>query len=519
MEIPASADPPASVVSSSSVESATPSPHAGVRKAKAPATSPVASTLSIQNLLLKIADQNSSRVLRLWTSDRISLPAIGDAKSQERIARSVRPAAKSAEVVTDRLTIPSAKAVSIQAPAPTAPVLVKVVPQASPVAAEPASIVFTPAPAVTIHAEAQPAPAQAMTESKPERLTKDSSGNSWIMLAASGQPSILFAQSNSTDVREFPVSALNTQTPPQKANQRRQLALASQPGTGMVSGFIPAGVMVKVRGAAQVDYFSADGVDRISDTQSERYFVARNLNEGAAVVQMFSELEGDVITAVGVPVVSSTATQVDFRDLQTARIRGNLWNSESPQPLGIAHAEIRLVGFPQKLVITGEDGSFDLGDVQLPRGIATFIEARLPGGYTHRYTLTSVSNSKPLSLFLFSDERIQTWVGSLEGGVSPNSGLIVASVKSDHAKTGRPVVKPMAGSSAVGAETYWLSPTDELQEPSRAPVGRAPYFQWIGVEVNAKSVIAGLQSARGRWIHAEWVPTSPGVVSVLNPAE
>jgi hypothetical protein len=481
--------------------------------------------LDTQRLLLKLAYQNSDRVLHLWTSGPVSIPATGQGKARRLIAHAHQLISPKAAMITDRLTTHSSKAMSIQTTTPEVPQIVRVAAQSfvavperplvlAPVPEAPQARTTQPEvrPSVPTEASAQSTPIQVAAETKSERLTRDASGNSWVILSSAGQTSVLFAQANSRDVSHFPTSAVTTQAQSQMASQGKPSAMENQSGTGMVSGWIPAGMTVKTRGAAQIDYYG-------SDAQTERYFVARGLKETAAVIQMVSEVDGEVVTAAGLPVLASSTTQVDLRNLQSVRISGNLWSSESPRPRGIAHAEIRLVGFPHRLAITARDGSFDLGEAQLPRGIATFLEARLPGGYTHRYALSALARVKPLNLFLFSDERIQGWVGSLEGGVSSSSGLIVASVKSEQAKMGHPVVKSLTDDSDHGAETYWLSENDELQEPIKSSNSRAPYAQWIGVEVTAKSVLAGLQSARGRWLQAEWIPTSPGVVSVLSPAE
>jgi hypothetical protein len=487
--------------------------------------------LSPERLLLQLALQNSDRVLRLWTSDPISLPARVPVKARVDVA--ARPKASSpAEIITDRLSIQSAKVMSSHHLASESSTSTSESLKSAPVADQRSSV-----PAVLSRASEQ-ALVGAPTPVKPQapisavssasensripqasikRLTKSSSGNAWIVLEPEGQPAIVFAQANAVAVREFPATVLDNQS--EKSTQSKSAGVSIQSSAGMVSGWIPAGTEVKVRGAARVDYYSDDGRMSATDSHGERYFVARNVGAGAAVVQMTQEQDGEVLTAAGVPVLPSSATQIDLRQVARARVRGHLWSSESSAPTGVAHAEIRVVGFPHLLAITNKDGSFDLGEIQLPQGLSAFIEARLPGGYTHRYALHSAQASQPVDLFLFSDERVQGWLGSLEGGVSPSSGLIVASVRSNLAQGARPVVKPLIPASEQPAETYWITKDDSLQEPLRSPSKSGAFTQWIGVEVTSRSVLAGLQSARGRWMQAEWVPTSPGVISVLSPSE
>ncbi|MBU6376033.1 MAG: hypothetical protein KGQ59_08565, partial [Bdellovibrionales bacterium] len=162
---------------------------------------------------------------------------------------------------------------------------------------------------------------------------------------------------------------------------------------------------------------------------------------------------------------------------------------------------------------------FDLGEVQLPVGMGVFVEARLPGGFTHRYAVSSKSVQKPLSLFHFSEGRIGRWLQGLEGGLSAESGLVVGSVPASKAKMGSPKIKSLGVSAKGSAETYWLDSQDQLMDPTVSAPSSARYVQWLGVEVSGRSVLAGLQSSRGRWLEAKWLPVSPGVITVVSPEE
>ncbi len=503
---------------------------AGETRFASKARSTLIARVASEKVLLQLALQNSERVIRLWTAEPVSLPARGPAKSRIEVAAS--GSSKHQEVITDRLTIPSAKVMASHSEPLATPVVPVEMHELQPVVAE-RPLVLAPAVAMSETSAVQAVTAMniqrpsntdadRVSGAQPEntrmkRLTKTSRDDAWVVLSSPGQPSIVFAQTNTGAIREFPSVDLNIQT--DKNSHGKSAGASIRSSAGVVSGWIPAATEVRVRGASRVDYYSRDGRTPAPESHGERYFVARNLRPGAAVVQVAKEADGDVATSAGVPVLASSATQIDLRQVQSVRIRGHLWSSESSEPRGVAHAEIRLVGLPHHLAVSNEDGSFDLGEAVLPIGLAAFIEARLPGGYTHRYAVDPTRASKPLRLFLFSDERIQGLLGSLEGGVSAESGLIMASVRADQIQGVRPVIRPLVESSESAPETYWLNPDGTLREPSRAPSTRGAFTQWIGVEVTAKSVLAGLQSTRGRWHHVEWVPTSPGVISVLSPVE
>jgi hypothetical protein len=375
---------------------------------------------------------------------------------------------------------------------------------------------------------ARPQPSQSdrgpSGDSRVSRLTGGlSQGTSWLMLAGSGLPSVLYAQNNvSLPTTPGPLAA-SKQTPmaAKLDSQSGPDSVTTQGSSSQVSGWIPAGTWIKIKGASKIDYFSLTGELVGLETPGEKYFVSQGLSPGPAILQLFQTPSAEFVSAAGVPVLDHSQTRVDFRQLRTARVRGHVWNSESTTPDPIARAEVRLVGFPGFVAISAADGSFDLGTIQLPRGLTAFVEIRQAGGFTHRYSLSDETLKRELDLFVFSEQRVHRWIAGLEGGVSSRSGLIVASSRSRSRSLagGRPVVKPIGPNAGLPSETYWLSGGDQLIAPNSPYDVQSEYFQWVAVEVTAPSVLAGLQSARGRWIEAQWVPTSPGVISVLTPAD
>ena len=520
-----------------------------------PAASEVTSA-NIQALLRNLAFQNSDRIHALWMAEPTVLPAEEAVRSPSVVASA--GTVKKPRISTDRLKTSSARPVSTQpggAPRkhkkdeekrveiasvlpplkllepvskePARPVVeAPVVPVAPAAAPVPEVVVPKPLPALVATQPVAstmpllaPPPEPQSSIGKLHRLTRDGTSNAWVTLSSPDQPTVLFAQANVGSVPQFPITPLTTHSQEQLDTPAGVLMATQAATLGTVSGWVPAGVSVRVPGASRVDYYAEDGERAVSDAVAPRYFVARNVDPGAALVSASKREGGTSWTAAGVPVIPGASTVVDFRAPIVTRIRGHLWSSEAARARGVAHAEVKVVGFPDHVAISAADGSFDLGALRVARGIPVFVEARFSGGYTHRFAVNADERSRPVDLFLFSDARVQGWLQGLEGGVSGKSGLIVASVPAAQVAGGRPVVKPLGNPAGFQAETYWLTPSDELQDPVTPPEKTGGWVRWVGVELTSRGVLAGIQSARGRWIRTEWVPTSPGVISVLNPAE
>jgi hypothetical protein len=292
---------------------------------------------------------------------------------------------------------------------------------------------------------------------------------------------------------------------------------AAAPQFGSVSGWIGSGATVSIRGdRVTIRYYSSKNHEASPELAGEKFFIASGVSAGSAVVQVVSSRDQSILSAAGIPVLAGVTTQVDFRRTRTVRLRGNLWNSESAKAQAQVHAELRAVGYPQAVAITDEQGAFDLGSVSVPLGLPIFLEARTPEGYPHRYSVSSDLEEARLGLFYFSPARVGRWLSQLDGGVHPKSGMIVAAVSSSILRGGKPAIKNLNGDLNSAAETYWLTAGDRVETPTVSAPARQPVAQWLGVEVNSSSVLAGIKSARGRWLMAEWMPVSPGVISVMN---
>jgi len=207
------------------------------------------------------------------------------------------------------------------------------------------------------------------------------------------------------------------------------------------------------------------------------------------------------------------ATEVDFRRVTPVSLRGRLFLADVAEPTPIVGAEVTLVGDVARTAITDQEGYFDLGGAHRPEGAKLFIEAASTGGFKHRYEVAarnplpgSAVDSEPVSYFAFSDEQIQGWAQSFEGGLSPQSGWVVgAAAGSD----GKPALEVQVGSGTLTPETYALNANNQISQ--KRPSGR-----WLSIEIPEGVSKVGLKDTHGKWTQSTWAPISPGVINVIR---
>jgi len=470
--------------------------------------------------LRAIAGANRDRVLSLWAG--LELPLSENtvtlvAQASMRADRVPSKALVNTHSRPKRVALVASRR-SLQMPRTEYPGASGAVTQSSQALSQPARVDTHTLEDRLKSAQALPVAATAATvSSRPEVLkaqqgslkliTREGGAASWIKFEGVTGPATLFTQSNIQIPHALPaarpgVTPLDTQT-------------------GWVSGWISSGSAVKVSGAhVAATYFSAEGSPVESTAPGEKFFVLSRVKPGAAVVQVQNG-QGSVVMAAGVPVVAQVNTQINFRASHKATLRGELLSADSQSREPIAHAEIKVVGYPGVFAVTDAGGAFALPDLEVPVGMNLYLEARLPSGFTHRYSIAPKVAQQALQLFYLGQTRIAHWSSDLEGGMSASSGVLVSFMKQAGIDGARPAIKLLAGASDLQPETYWLGADDRLMDPTTSAIAHAPggFQPWIGVEVPAGAVLAGLQSPRGRWISAEWFPVSPGVVGILNSNE
>ena len=282
----------------------------------------------------------------------------------------------------------------------------------------------------------------------------------------------------------------------------RGQGLSVMPSSALVYGKLPAGKRVRLSGRSEEALYwnRPDG---------SRWFMILNAAPGAAVLQL------DSGEAVAVPALEATAVYLDLRDLRTETFAGKVFDGSQAKPTAVAAAWVSLVGQTGKRVQTDSLGRFRLEGVRRVGQYPLHLEVSQGTEFVHRYEVTQ--NTQSLSLFRFPAASIQTWVKQLEGGVSSDSGMVLAAFpgwskqveKSRYTATLHPV---QVGQGLV-PETYSLDSLDRLQ-PGRPLDQQSP--RALAVQVPQGLNVLKLVPEAGKspaW--TQWVYSSPGVVNVI----
>ena len=123
---------------------------------------------------------------------------------------------------------------------------------------------------------------------------------------------------------------------------------------------------------------------------------------------------------------------------------------------------VQLIGSGQTTVTNGS-GIFKLESVICFGNQPLYVEAEFNQGYPHRYKVTPPAppRAENRPSIVISEEQIHDWVGQLEGGISTESGLVIAAiptVASAHEdKKPFPASRRLATDPTLVPETYTVS--------------------------------------------------------------
>lgn len=282
----------------------------------------------------------------------------------------------------------------------------------------------------------------------------------------------------------------------------RGQGLSVMPSSALVYGKLPAGKRVRLsgRGEEALYWNRPDG---------SRWFMILNAAPGAAVLQL------DSGEAVAVPALEATAVYLDLRDLRTETFAGKVFDGSQGKPTAVAAAWVSLVGQTGKRVQTDSQGRFRLEGVRRVGQYPLHLEVSQGTEFVHRYEVTQ--NTQNLSFFRFPAASIQTWVKQLEGGVSADSGMVLAAFPgwSKQAEKSRytATLHPVQVGQGLVPETYSLDSLDRLQ-PGRPLDQQSP--RALAVQVPQGLNVLKLVPEAGKspaW--TQWVYSSPGVVNVI----
>ena len=146
-----------------------------------------------------------------------------------------------------------------------------------------------------------------------------------------------------------------------------------------------------------------------------------------------------------------------------------------------------------------------------------FVETTTPIGFKHRYRVTP-SNLDGVELYRLGDKQVRDWVAQLEGGVSPDSGLIVAAMPSltKNYGDGRlfPSTHSLLGNTTLTPETYTLSADGELEE-SKPLEAASP--RYVSVQIPTGPVVSQVEDNNRNVVWSQLVLAQPGVISIVGP--
>ncbi|MBL7715936.1 MAG: hypothetical protein JNL01_10770 [Bdellovibrionales bacterium] len=274
---------------------------------------------------------------------------------------------------------------------------------------------------------------------------------------------------------------------------------------GIVMGQVAVDTEIKLSGRADPVFF----VDSEGQSPLVKTFVILNAEPGMQFVRIIQKKTRKSL-GIGLPVLAGKVSRLDARTVKSARIRGRILGADvnSAQKLNGVH--LKVVGQTEQKV----NGTFDLADVSYVPGFPVYIELEAKDGFTHRY---SVDPSKELrnDFFLFGANRVQEWVGQLEGGVHPTSGLVVAAftvmIPNLESKRGTFKVEPVIADQGLDPESYVLGAGEKLLVAT--PLSPENTIG-IGAQVPEGLNQVRIEDRLGKVKWNRWIPSSPGVISV-----
>lgn len=313
--------------------------------------------------------------------------------------------------------------------------------------------------------------------------------------------------------KEIPMISSNT------AKLLGTLAQANlEPQAGVLFGRIPIGWSVRISGRSERPLFLNERNQTVAAQNMEevRTFVFLNVAPGAHLLYLTNRL-GVEEGAIGVVVLGGVSTYADVTEIKRTSITGRVLDGGNSAGAPIANATVRILGSVAGQTVTNEKGFFRIDGVVTVDEHPVFVETDAKDGNTHRYQLRS-TDLRDTVLYRLDSASLQTWLGQLEGSISPESGLIVGAVPNviaaeEGAKL-TPKLKPLSPSATLQPETYTLSVNGQMQ--AEAPLD-AKSTRFVSVQVSEGPALVSIEGADQNVRRSEILMTSPGVVSLFGP--
>jgi hypothetical protein len=139
-------------------------------------------------------------------------------------------------------------------------------------------------------------------------------------------------------------------------------------------------------------------------------------------------------------------------------------------------------------------------------------------GFTHRYEVNP-SELENRELFRMSEQQVRLWLDQLEGGISPDSGLLVAAVPREllKARPGKQLsgsVSTLSPFPSLIPETYQMAPSGQLHV-DQALVQKVPRF--LAVQLPEGPCTAEVWDHEQKVVWSHLFVAQPRIINVVGP--
>ena len=295
-----------------------------------------------------------------------------------------------------------------------------------------------------------------------------------------------------------------------------QPSVKVQNGAGIVFGKVAAGWNVELSGRAERPVFlTADGRQvAIGDMESDRYFAFLNVEPGSHLIYLMNRL--GTAGVVAIPALSGVSTYADVTQPVQRTVTGHVYDSGSSKFAGLSNVQVRVVGQQNANVTTGASGDFRIANVTVIDHFPLYLETDADIGATHRYRVLAGQEGN-LSLYRLRDEQVRELVDQLEGGVSQDSGLIVAAtpqIVESEPEGLFPSVYSLLPTPTLRPETYTMDNSGQLEVNTSLT---ADAVRFASVQVPDGPALARLENKAQANVWSELVFAQARIVNIVGP--
>lgn len=300
---------------------------------------------------------------------------------------------------------------------------------------------------------------------------------------------------------------------------------------GIVFGRVPKGWSVELsEHRHQAIYLTEDKKAFVEKTYTSdvsnseaRYFVFLNAAPGTKILYL-TQSGSKETSALPISVQSTQATYLDLPKPEKKSLILHFRDASSVERKSEGNLTVWPEGQSELHTIkTDKSGRGELKNIYVIPGHTVILDAVSSAGITHRYSLSDhtvrgFGGAKPkeIDLYVFGFKQINKWKGQLEGGLSSQSGLVVAAYpglsQNELIDKRFPTLSPVNPGGTLIPETYTLSSKETLDVKSPLEVG-VP--RSLSVHVPEGPVVLELQRDGGSPTWSQIIYSSPDVVNVV----